>query len=125
LEASVLLSIANICIRALAFRHIDRILRVPWQFREKCRGDESQELTLVNRSVARAANLLPCNSLCLSRSIAAFVMLRRRGIPGAILMGVAFAEDRSLQAHAWVETGKAENHQLPEKLGFTPILRIG
>ena len=64
--------------------------------------DSADDIKLVNLSLSRAANLLPWKSLCLSRSIAAFIMLRRRGIPAVMFAGVKFAEDSSLLAHAWV-----------------------
>jgi hypothetical protein len=48
---------------------------------------------------------LPWNSLCLSRSIAQLIMLRRRGIPAILFAGVKSAEDSSLSAHAWVRAG--------------------
>ncbi len=124
-EASILLSLCNICIKAIAFRRIDRFLRTRWN--EGIRGciNCEQEIRLVQRSIARAANVLPWESLCLSRSIAEFIMLRRRGIPAVILAGVRCSGHSSLDAHAWVDTGLGLNDTRSENSGFATVIRIG
>jgi len=109
----------------IAFGRIDSFLRARWSDcnRNTCAQDD--DIKLVNLSLLRTANLLPWKTLCLSRSIAAFIMLRRRGIPAVIFAGVKFCEGSSLQAHAWVHAG----HDLPngnsENSEFTAVLRIG
>ena len=87
--------------------------------------DRADDIKLVNLSLSRAANLLPWKSLCLSRSIAAFIMLRRRGIPAVMFAGVKFSEDSSLLAHAWVHTGRGVIDGNSENSAFTPLVRIG
>jgi Transglutaminase-like superfamily len=124
-EASILLLVSNICIKAIAFRRIERFLRTGWNDGiQGCIGRE-QDIRLVQRSVSRAANVLPGKSLCLSRSIAEFIMLRRRGIPAVMFAGARFSGHSSLDAHAWVETGLGVNDKRPENSGFAPVLRIG
>jgi hypothetical protein len=44
-------------------------------------------------------------ALCLPRALATHAMLRRRGIPSRLCLGVARAQDK-FAAHAWVEVGK-------------------
>jgi transglutaminase superfamily protein len=124
-EASLLLSISNICVKAIAFRRIDRFLRTRWN--EIIQGciDREQEIGLVQRSISRAANVLPWESLCLSRSIAEFVMLRRRGIPAVMFAGVRFSGHSSLDAHAWVDIGLGLNDKRSENSGFATVIRIG
>jgi Transglutaminase-like superfamily len=79
---------------------------------------------LVNVSLSRAANLMPWKSLCLSRSIAAFIMLRRSGIPAVIVAGVK-VHDSSIVAHAWVCTGRGVLDRGSQETTFTALMRIG
>src|SRR5215469_11402898 len=108
-EASILLLLSVTGVKAIAFRHIDRFLRTHWNDGARGGNDHHQESELVRRSVSRAANALPWKSLCLSRSIAEFIMLRRRGIPAVLFAGVKFSGHSSLDAHAWVKTGLGTN----------------
>lgn len=123
-EAGVTLLLSNFSVRAIAFRNIESFMRTRW-------GDVPQgywhadDIKLINISLARAANTLPWESLCLSRSIAEFIMLRRRGIPAVFCAGVKFLEDSSLSAHAWVRTGQAVFEGNSENSAFTVVVRIG
>jgi hypothetical protein len=123
-EAGILLLLSNACIKVIAFSRIDRFLRTRWNNSIKGRTGQEQEIRLVRRSISRAANVLPIRSLCLSRSIAEFIMLRRRGIEAVLFAGAKFSGDSSLDAHAWVETGLV-NDESSEKSGFATVIRIG
>src|SRR5262245_61683664 len=103
-EASILLFLSTISIKAIHFRHIERFLRAHWD--EAIRGatNREQEIRIIRRSISRAANVFPWKSLCLSRSTAEFIMLRRRGIPASMFVGARFSGRSSLEAHAWIET---------------------
>ena len=123
-EASILLLLSNISVKAVAFRHIERFMCTRWttdgtQEAINC----EHESRLLKRSVSRAANALPWKSLCLTRSITEFIMLRRRGIPAVMFAGVRFSGHSSLDAHAWVETGLEDTDKSPER--FTTVIRIG
>jgi Transglutaminase-like superfamily len=118
-EASILLALCTAGVRALPFRYIDRFLRTHWNDRTQGAIDPEQEIRLVQHSISRVASTLPWTSLCLSRSIAEFIMLRRRGIPALICFGVRSGRS-PLAAHAWVETGSASSDS-----GYTTVLRIG
>lgn len=127
-EAALLLSVANLCVRTIAFKHIDRFLRAHWNDRILGALDREQESRLVQHSVARAANILRWKSLCLSRSIAEFIMLRRRGIAAVMFAGVRFSRRSTLEAHAWVGTGldlKDKNDNSCGNSDFLPVIRIG
>ena len=124
-EASILLLFSSICVRAVAFKHIDRFLRTHWKDRVQGRIDREQESRLVRRSISRAANVFPWKSLCLSRSIAEFIMLRRRGIPAVMLAGARFSDHSSLDAHAWVDTGLGAHDGSSENSRFAAVIRIG
>jgi hypothetical protein len=124
-EAGILLALSNTCVKAVAFKHIHRFLRAHWNDGIRDGIDHEQEIRLVRRSISRAANVLPWKSLCLSRSIAEFIMLRRRGIPAIIFAGVRFSGDFSLDAHAWVDTDLVMSDKSDVNSDFTPVIRIG
>jgi hypothetical protein len=76
-------------------------------------GERRAGALVVRRAMIRAQRTLPGSS-CLARSLAAELMLRERGLPATLRIGVAdFAEPRmstraapvALDAHAWVESG--------------------
>jgi hypothetical protein len=123
-EASILLALSHTSVKAIAFRHIDKYLRT--RCKDGTRGgiDREHDIRLVQRSISRAANVLPWKSLCLSRSIVEFIMLRRRGIPAVIFAGVRISGHASLHAHAWVDTGPEEKGNSSES-GFATVMRIG
>ena len=123
-EAVILVVLSNFFMRAIAFRYIERFLRSRWAERVPPDHGDVNEIRIVEISVARAARLLPWESLCLSRSIAAFIMLRRRGIPAVLYAGVKILENSSLSAHAWVRTGRAVEGN-SEGSAFTVVMRIG
>jgi hypothetical protein len=124
-EASVLLLLSATGIKTIAFRHIDRFLRIHWNDGVRGGNDHQHESQLIRRSVSRAANALPWKSLCLSRSIAEFIMLRRRGIPAVLFAGVKFSGHSSLDAHAWVNTGLGMNDKNSDDSDFVTVIRIG
>jgi hypothetical protein len=124
-EASVLLFASNASIKVIPFRHIDRFLRTRWNDRIQADIDHEQEIRVVKHSISRAANVLPWKSLCLSRSMAQFIMLRRRGIPAILFLGARFSGDSSIDAHAWVDVGPGGNGKSSERSGFAIVTRIG
>jgi hypothetical protein len=123
-EASIFLSLSNACLRAIAFRHIVRFLRARYSRDARDEIACEQEMRLVQRSISRAANILPWKTRCLSQSIAEFLMLRRRGIPAVISAGVRFSGHTSLEAHAWVDSVLGASDRSFENTGFATVLRI-
>jgi hypothetical protein len=124
-EASILLLFSYSCVKAIAFRHIDSFLRARWNDIAPGGGKHAEDIKLVSLSLARAGDLFPWKRLCLSRSIAAFIMLRRRGIPAILFAGVKFLEDSSLSAHAWVDTGGRAIDGNSDNSGFAAVVKIG
>jgi hypothetical protein len=124
-EAGVLLLLANLCIKTIAFRYIYSFLHAHWNGRTRNDFDRNDDIKLVNLSVSRAASLFPFESLCLSRSIATFIMLRRRDIPAVLFAGVKFSADSSLLAHAWVNTGHMLTDERSDNCAFAVVVRIG
>ena len=123
-EAGILLSLSNVCVKAIAFKHIDSFLRAHWNDELLDNVNQNQEIGLVQRSISRAARLLPWKCLCLSRSIAEFIMLRRRNIPAVLFTGVRFSDHFLLDAHAWVETSLV-NDERSQNPGYAPVIEIG
>jgi len=121
-EAAMLLLLSNLAVKSIKFRHIDSFLRARWNDDTRGAFNAAGDIALVKLSLSRIASLLPWKTLCLSRSIAEFIMLRRRGIPAVIYMGVKFLHNSSLHAHAWVHTDAKGNSG---NSGFIPVLRIG
>src|SRR5215831_11725359 len=107
-EAVVTLLLSNLSVKLIAFRHIASFLRARWNDSAVPQGYEDAKI--IHISLARAAKILPWESLCLSRSITEYIMLRRRGIPAVLYAGVKFLEDSSLSAHAWVRTGRTDGN---------------
>jgi hypothetical protein len=124
-EASIFLLLSNTFVRAIAFKHINRFLSARWNGSIQDGDDREQEIRVLRRSISRAANVLPCKSLCLSRSIVEFIMLRRRGIPAIMSAGVRFSGHSSLEAHAWVDAGLRVNEPSSENSDFKTVIRIG
>lgn len=61
----------------------------------------------VGRAVGQAGNLLPFACKCLPRAMAGSIMLRRRAIPAALVIGVLPSGARGTgdDLHAWVACG--------------------
>jgi len=125
-EAGILLLLSSLSLRTIPFKYIysllcKRYLKTRAYEASSCAGDSK----LIELSILRAANRLPWNNLCLSRSIAAFIMFRRRGIPAVLLAGIKVIEDSSLDAHAWVDTDLEANGKSSDNSGFATMIRIG
>jgi hypothetical protein len=123
-EAISLLLLSTLCVKTIAFKHIYDFLRARRNNGSQGALDRADEIRLVSLSLSRAAALLPWESLCLSRSIAAFIMLRRRGIPAVLVAGVKISED-SLCAHAWIRTDGGTADGSSENSAYTPVISIG
>jgi len=129
-EACIFLLLANLSVKVFPFARIERHLLAHcnnYSIRGNSAGtdDVKDVIKRVDLSVARAAVVLPFKSLCLSRSIATFTMLRRRGFPAVLCAGVRVCADSSLIAHAWVEPGCGMMEVNPEASAFTTLVRIG
>src|SRR5262245_11259374 len=128
LESCILLLVANVSVKIIAFRHINSFLhywsdRIP---KVVPSDDMRSDIELIDLSLSRAANALPGRSRCLSRSITKLIMLHRRSIPAVLFAGVKCLDDSSLTAHAWVCAGDTSgNLDLSENAEFTVLVRVG
>ena len=127
-EAIFLLLFSNLCLAIIPFKYIHNALsrRYDLVSSDACEAAAcASKIELIELSISRAANTLPWNTPCLSRSIAAFIMFRRRGIPAVLLAGVKVLEDSSLTAHAWVDTGDKASKKSLQNSEFSVVIRIG
>jgi transglutaminase-like putative cysteine protease len=90
------------------------------------RGDEPANMAetceQMTRAVSLAAAFYPRRAQCLEQSLTLYVLLRRRGVPADLKLGV---RPRPFYAHAWVEVrGRAlgEAADLPMNLVAFPSL---
>jgi hypothetical protein len=56
-------------------------------------------------AIRTAARFTPWKSNCLAQGLAAWWMLKRRGLPSVLYFGVAKDENNKMIAHAWLRSG--------------------
>jgi hypothetical protein len=106
LEAALWLGIARLAILLIPFRWIALLLG-------KHMAESPVSMEPTHRSLAEhvswairtASRHVPWKSRCLVQAMAVKGMLRLRGIPSTIYMGLAKDEDDNLKAHAWLRSG--------------------
>jgi hypothetical protein len=104
----MLLALCDAALRVLGFARTLRCAR--WLARNSSAGtDQVIQPTLHNILIATA--LYPGRSKCLEQSVASFVLLRRRGIPVDLRMGV---QPYPFYAHAWLDLNGAPLTETPE-----------
>lgn len=74
-------------------------------------------------AVDRAVTFGPIPARCLARSLACVALLRRRGIPGAVVRVGVRPGEGTLAAHAWVEWGGRAVGEQREHLERFTVLR--
>ena len=123
-EAFTLLLLSQLSVKIIPFRHIYSFLNAQRDSHPPGTLAHDSDIGLVYLSLSRAANRLPWKSSCLSQSIVAFIMLRRRGVPAVMVAGVKF-EDASFLAHAWIHNGNEMTDGKSENATYTALMRIG
>jgi hypothetical protein len=105
LEALACLGLARLAVLSLPCRWLFPLLG---QRRHETAAADTPTLHPTLRAVARAvaatSRRTPWESACLVQAIAAKLMLKRRGIPSTLHLGVA-KEDSRFMAHAWLRSG--------------------
>ena len=124
-EAAFLLLLCQLIVKTIPFKHIYRRLAASSNRYTQDRLGVADDIRAVNLSLSRAAKLLPWEGLCLSRSIAALIMLRRRDIAAVVFAGAKFEGSSLLLAHAWVRVGSGVIEKSPKDTTFTTLIRIG
>lgn len=126
-EAIVLLSLAAAAQKWVPMTRWSRVLGgaeeppAEWQGAAvKAIPSRAADLTerRVASSVRRAGHLLPFDPTCLAEATAGQVMLRRRGHPGVVVIGLRRGLD-SWDAHAWLIGDEGALTGGPAARGFT------
>jgi hypothetical protein len=109
LEALAELVRARLLVRWLPFRRLARQLGRPSDAARPALSEgEGRIVQRVSWAVQAVARHVAGGFVCLPQAIAAQRMLRRRGVPSTIHLGVALDERRpaGLAAHAWLCAGE-------------------
>jgi hypothetical protein len=102
-EAGVWLGLARLAILVLPFRWIALGLgKHMTQSAVESGLTPPEVLDRISWAVSNASHYLPWKSTCLVQAIAAKAMLKRRGVPSTLYLGVAKNGETQLQAHAWL-----------------------
>jgi hypothetical protein len=120
-EAVVMLIVARLAVRLLPSAQIFSWADRP--AKRVCRF-AADEADWIAWAIEHAVTLKGMNTPCLPRALAAHAMLRRRGIPSRLCLGVARNHDE-LTAHAWVEAGDRKVVGGEEARGFTRLAAFG
>ncbi len=79
------------------------------------------KIVQIREAVDRATARVP-RSTCLTRGLAAAVLLRIAGVPYRLVIGVAKQVDGALSAHAWVMSGEnIVTGNLPDLSNYIPL----
>jgi hypothetical protein len=107
LEAAVWLGVARLAILVLPFRRVAQCLgRHMARSPEEAGAAPADLLDRISWAVATASRHLPWDCLCLVQAMAGKAMLKRRGVPSTLYLGLAKAGEAQLQAHAWLRCGE-------------------
>lgn len=93
--------------------------------------EQNDEAVRIGRIVDKVARYLPFRALCLQQAIAVRRMLRRRGVPVSVCLGISRnREDRAAPAlgraaHAWVEVGDRVVSGAGELERYAVVARFG
>lgn len=134
LEAAGWLTVLSILLKILPFRWIaarcGRLAEATDGLGESAAiaSQHRSWVTAVGVAVPRAARHLPWRPVCLPQALAAQLMLRRRGIPATLHLGVALDLEpgQKLSAHAWLTAGdmpvvgQRQRHRFTELARFQP-----
>lgn len=124
-EAMLRLAVARFLVAAIPLRRWRRLLG-PLRGPTNAAAQPHPAALVLARAVDRGAARLPFKSKCLPRAMALHAMLRRRGLPSVLVIGVLDPSQRGTieDLHAWVESGAAVIIGALEE-PFHPLARFG
>jgi hypothetical protein len=113
IETVVLLGIAPCVLRLYGLRR-----SAAWATRSSAGlAREPWSAARISQLVESIATELPWRTTCLHRALAAASLMRRRGVPGEIAIGVRHDDD-GFAAHAWI----AGAHDGRSTRGYAPLI---
>jgi hypothetical protein len=120
-EALIGLGLASMAVALLPFRTLGRLAAHPLS--AKPPSDERALITSVGWAVRAGARRVPFRAKCFDQGLAAWLMLRRRGINATLHYGVARERD-NLIAHVWVTADDRDVIGCENKDGFAELVRF-
>lgn len=103
-EAVPGLAFSRLAVLVLPFRWIAIVLGPVNQETSNTGKIVDEDLARLGTVVTSVSRHTPWNSNCLAQAITGKLMLRRRGLPSTLYMGV-FKEGTTMEAHAWLRCG--------------------
>ena len=104
-KAALLLGAIRMGLRLLPFQTLKRFLdSVSRTSAESHRANQFSS-DRIAWAVVAAGRYVVRDKPCLTQALAAQLLLKRRGYPASLRIGVARSEGKQLEAHAWVESG--------------------
>lgn len=104
-EAVLYLLAARFAVRFVPYRLLERFMNRLPVVPEPQGEEREQKRKQVLRAIRQAYFLLPGETVCFPRGIAAQAMLRRRGIIATLHYGAASSCDGMFGSHVWVTDG--------------------
>lgn len=121
-EASLWLLLARLALAVVPFRWIAaRLGRKRGESAAALAPEDVARATQIGRAVEAMSRHAPWQSRCLAQAIAARLMLKQRGIPHTLYVGVAKDGGHALAAHAWLRCGPAIVTGRPGHQRFTVV----
>lgn len=119
-EAGFAILAASLALRLMPFRMLAERLS-----RGVGRAPPADEETAywLRRAVLAWARRLPWRTLCFEQGLAAFALLRRRGLKATLHYGAATI-DGELKAHVWVTSGQTQVIGCEDKEKYGPLARF-
>jgi hypothetical protein len=114
LEAIVWLGLLRAATLALPYRRVAALLRLTQSGAldgpavapsGRGPGGARRQAGVTGWALAAAAARTPWHSTCLVQSLAGYVILRRRGVPSVVYLGVAKDPAGDFMAHSWLRAG--------------------
>jgi hypothetical protein len=107
IEATFCLVAAQAALLILPFRSIAPYLGEYMTRSSLQTGALSEDLIgNISWALATASRHLPWECKCLVQALAGKAMLKRRGVPSTLYLGLAKAGEAQLKAHAWLRCGE-------------------
>lgn len=102
-EAAVLLPASWIALKCFPMARLVDWLRAPAA--RSAPANPAEVAERVRWAILAVARRSPVEFVCFPQSLAAFLLLRRRGVPSVIHYGVARSPEQKLHAHTWLQSG--------------------
>lgn len=115
-ESLILVLSIGLSLRLVPFRFFKNTFSKRLREKESHNQIDWKQINLIVRSVRSVSRAFPFAS-CLPQALAAMFLIKLKGQQTELKIGVVKAEDKSLKAHAWLETkgriiiGKLPSHR--------------